>query len=116
MKDLQTASVADLNFIVPLRCKIKENNSSLHGAVINFAMDFDNAHFKVKFSNSSFSKKTNFSHCFLYFERPILAKKNDLITGTFALKVTDKNREKAQIKMSYGVGNSKKRVQYFRVE
>lgn len=109
-------TLEELSFVTPFKSKIKQKNCLIHGAVLNFVMEFDEAHYKVSFSNSSFANKSNYSQCFLYFKNPTRGNKNQIISGHFALKTTEKKAEKAQIKMSFGVENNKKAVQYFHIE
>ena len=112
---MQTVQKGDLSFIQTYKSKVK-TDGRIYGALINFLVIFDNAHFSKKLSNSCFAEKINFSQCFLYFKNSFAVKKGNIISGSFALMLNKNKPSKTHIKISASTNSAKKQVQSFVVE
>lgn len=113
--DLNKISTQDLNHVANFSCKVKQD-SFVHAAVVNFKIFFEDCHHSVKYSNSSFDKKINFSQCILYLQRPFKVRKGTKIEGKFAFLVDLQNNEKMKFKLLVKYKKNQDRIQYYHLD
>lgn len=113
--DLNKMSEQALNNVANFSCKVKAD-SFVHAAVVNFKIYFEGCHQPVKYSNSCFDKKINFSQCILYLERPFKVRKGTQIQGKLAFLVDLQNNEKMKLKLLVKYKKLSEKIQYYHLD
>lgn len=98
--NLYTIDLNDINFSSKYELKVMKN-SKMHGLVSWFDVFMNSLPYKVKFNTSPFSQTTSWKQCIFYLDEEIEVIKGDIITGSFAYRISPNNDNQSDFKISF---------------
>jgi len=115
--NLKTVTVKELDFASEYTLNVKRNDK-VHGYVAWFDVFFSYSNPPIKLSTSPYSKETHWKQTVFYLNDVLTVDKDDVITGSIAVKKSTANPRELDIKLSYHINNKHHKVdgsQYYRL-
>jgi len=100
--DIMTVKEEDLTFSRPFQLPVIRDDN-IHALVVWFNIEFSFCHKPIRFSTSPKSQYTHWKQTVFYLDDVLGVRQGDLISGTFAMKPSDKNPRDLDITISYAL-------------